>query len=86
MTGAELGEAAPVLLSNLAAHRGVLNTAGLAAAGLFDNSTAPPGGELTRMPSAGSLVWLTYRCCSTWRVRHCLEGTRRCPPTTSKLH
>ncbi|WP_263399757.1 amidohydrolase [Saccharopolyspora pogona] len=37
-----------MLLINIGAHWGVLNSVGLAAAGLSDESAAPPGGELTR--------------------------------------
>ena len=38
----------PVLLVHVAAHWGVLNSAGLAAAGLVDSSTDPEGGALGR--------------------------------------
>lgn len=43
----------PVLLTHVAAHWGVLNSAGLAAAGLTDASADPPGGALGRDGSGG---------------------------------
>jgi predicted amidohydrolase YtcJ len=49
----------PVLLTHVAAHWGVLNSAGLAAAGLTDASTDPPGGVLGRNAS-GALNGVVY--------------------------
>ena len=49
----------PVLLTHVAAHWGVLNSAGLAAAGLADASTDPPGGVLGRNAS-GELNGVVY--------------------------
>jgi predicted amidohydrolase YtcJ len=49
----------PVLLTHVAAHWGVLNSAGLAAAGLTRDSADPPGGALGRSGS-GELDGLVY--------------------------
>jgi predicted amidohydrolase YtcJ len=52
-------EAQPLLLMHVAAHWGVLNSAGLAAAGLHDGSDDPPGGALGR-DGAGRLNGVVY--------------------------
>jgi predicted amidohydrolase YtcJ len=49
----------PVLLTHVAAHWGVLNSAGLAAAGLTATSSDPPGGALGRSGS-GELNGVVY--------------------------
>jgi predicted amidohydrolase YtcJ len=49
----------PVLLTHVAAHWGVLNSAGLAAAGLRRDSADPPGGALGRTGS-GELDGVVY--------------------------
>src|SRR3954470_3519283 len=49
----------PVLLTHVAAHWGVLNSAGLAAAGLADAGPDPRGGALGRPPS-GELDGVVY--------------------------
>ena len=49
----------PVLLIHVAAHWGVLNSAGLAAAGLDDDSQDPPGGSLGR-DASGRLNGLVF--------------------------
>jgi predicted amidohydrolase YtcJ len=49
----------PVLLTHVAAHWGVLNSAGLAAAGLTRLSADPPGGALGR-DGAGELTGVVY--------------------------
>ncbi len=49
----------PVLLTHVAAHWGVLNSAGLAAAGLTGDSADPPGGALGRNGS-GELNGVVY--------------------------
>ena len=49
----------PVLLINVGAHWGVLNSAGLAAAELADDATDPPGGELSR-DAAGRLTGVVH--------------------------
>lgn len=49
----------PLLLIHVAAHWGVLNSAGLAAAGLSDNTPDPPGGFLGR-DGAGKLTGVVY--------------------------
>ncbi|MCI2416660.1 amidohydrolase [Saccharopolyspora sp. K220] len=55
----EVTETHPVLLINIGAHWGVLNSAGLAAAGLSDDSVPPPGGELSR-DAAGHLTGVVH--------------------------
>jgi predicted amidohydrolase YtcJ len=52
-------EGQPVLLVHVAGHWGVLNSAGLAAAGLQDDSDDPPGGALGR-DGAGRLNGVIY--------------------------
>jgi hypothetical protein len=62
LTRADLDEVTdghPVLLINIGAHWGVLNSAGLAAAGLSDDSASPAGGELTR-DAAGHLTGVVH--------------------------
>ncbi|WP_433869920.1 amidohydrolase [Saccharopolyspora sp. CA-218241] len=62
LTRADLDEVsgtAPILVINIGAHWGVLNSAGLAAAGLSDSSEPPPGGELTR-DAAGRLTGVVH--------------------------
>ena len=49
----------PVLLTHVAAHWGVLNSAGLAAAGLTGTSPDPPGGALGR-DGGGELTGVVY--------------------------
>ena len=49
----------PALLMHVAAHWGVLNSAGLAAAGLDDDSADPPGGSFGR-DGAGRLNGVLY--------------------------
>jgi predicted amidohydrolase YtcJ len=49
----------PVLLTHVAAHWGVLNSAGLAAAGLARDSADPPGGALGR-DGSGELTGVVY--------------------------
>ena len=49
----------PVLLTHVAAHWGVLNSAGLAAAGLSTDSPDPPGGALGR-DGSGELNGVVY--------------------------
>ncbi|WP_249124221.1 amidohydrolase [Saccharopolyspora erythraea] len=55
----ELGTSHPVLLINVGAHWGVLNSAGLRAAGLSDDSEDPVGGELVR-DAAGRLTGVVH--------------------------
>jgi predicted amidohydrolase YtcJ len=58
-TGGRVVEGQPVLLVHVAAHWGVLNSAGLAAAGLHNGSDDPPGGALGR-DGAGRLNGVVY--------------------------
>ncbi|WP_235883907.1 amidohydrolase [Saccharopolyspora elongata] len=55
----EVTDTHPVLLINIGAHWGVLNSAGLAAAGLSDDSVPPSGGELTK-DAAGHLTGVVH--------------------------
>ncbi|MGP4020474.1 amidohydrolase [Saccharopolyspora sp. 5N708] len=55
----EVTEVHPLLVINIGAHWGVLNSAGLAAAGLSDDSAPPPGGELSR-DAAGHLTGVVH--------------------------
>lgn len=62
LTCAELDAACPdhpVLVVNVTLHSGVLNSRGLALAGLSDASEAPPGGELGR-DAAGHLTGVLH--------------------------
>lgn len=62
ITRADLDEVSsehPVLVVHVAAHWGVVNSAGLRAAGLADDSEPPPGGELGR-DAAGRLNGVLY--------------------------
>ena len=78
-------EAQPVLLMHVAAHWGVLNSAGLAAAGLHDGSDDPPGGVLGR-DGAGRLNGVVFEQ-ALFDVAYAslAHGTPVIPPSSMQL-